>query len=453
MQKKYDVAIVGGGTAGCACAWSCAKLGLKTILIEKKPYLGGAITSQLVIPSMKTEHKNFNTTFFDELCKAAHAKNAQITYCDGNKGWFNPLLLNNILYDLLHDAGCEIVQEGLCISSNIYTDTIHINNNICENREILSICYDEIYNHNINSHDCIEQEYIDNAQIKKTNKIFAKFFVDATGDANLSEISGAKFLPFEKSQAMSLRFIMSGIDKKAFADWLTTLDADRNVTTACEIDGDIHLSTACTWDSSQNWALKPIFDKAVNENVLKDSDRAYFQIFSIAGEKDKIAFNCPRILSDKDWSDMQPNDFNILRAEAQETINRLKTFCQKYFVGFKNAQIYKIADEFGIRESRRVKCLYTLTKEDIYEARTFENPVAYSNYPIDVHSVKKDDYTLDYVQKTYEIPLESLIVEGFSNLFVIGRCLGADFYAQAAARIQPTCFSMGEGLAKYLHSL
>ena len=41
---------------------------------------------------------------------------------------------------------------------------------------------------------------------------------------------------------------------------------------------------------------------------------------------------------------------------------------------------------------------------------------------------------------------------GFSieDLFVIGRCISADFKAQGALRIIPSCFSMGEGLAKYL---
>lgn len=36
------------------------------------------------------------------------------------------------------------------------------------------------------------------------------------------------------------------------------------------------------------------------------------------------------------------------------------------------------------------------------------------------------------------------------RLFVAGRCISADFEAQAALRIIPSCFSMGEGLAKYL---
>lgn len=36
------------------------------------------------------------------------------------------------------------------------------------------------------------------------------------------------------------------------------------------------------------------------------------------------------------------------------------------------------------------------------------------------------------------------------NLFVAGRCISADFMAQGALRVQTSCFSMGEGIAKYI---
>lgn len=39
------------------------------------------------------------------------------------------------------------------------------------------------------------------------------------------------------------------------------------------------------------------------------------------------------------------------------------------------------------------------------------------------------------------------------NLFVAGRCISADFMAQGALRVQASCFSMGEGAAKYIASL
>ena len=48
-NELYDVAIIGGGPAGSSSAYYCAKMGLKTILFEKKAYprdkpCGGALS-------------------------------------------------------------------------------------------------------------------------------------------------------------------------------------------------------------------------------------------------------------------------------------------------------------------------------------------------------------------------------------------------------------------------
>ena len=62
----YDVIVVGGGTAGCSAAYTCGKLGLKTLLIEKNIHLGGTITSALVVPAMKSGEHQINTDFYKE---------------------------------------------------------------------------------------------------------------------------------------------------------------------------------------------------------------------------------------------------------------------------------------------------------------------------------------------------------------------------------------------------
>jgi len=97
-ERSYDVVIIGGGIAGISCAYNCAKNNLKTLLVEKNNYLGGLTTGGLVVPSMKSNDKNINTDFYNELVKYSKLNNAQITYGDGNKGWFNPILLK-IVYE------------------------------------------------------------------------------------------------------------------------------------------------------------------------------------------------------------------------------------------------------------------------------------------------------------------------------------------------------------------
>ena len=69
-MNKYDIVIVGGGTSGVSCAWNAGRLGFKTLLIEKNSFLGGSITSSLVIPAMKTCYNSINNDFFNELYKS-----------------------------------------------------------------------------------------------------------------------------------------------------------------------------------------------------------------------------------------------------------------------------------------------------------------------------------------------------------------------------------------------
>ncbi len=408
-MNKYDVIIVGGGTAGCACAYIAGKLGLKTLLIEKNSFLGGSITSALVIPAMKTSDNAINTEFFDTLYKKLHSIGGAITYSDSNKGWFNPELTKIVLDEMMKDANVKVVFEA-----NI--------NDIKENLSSYNVTIDN------NNSFLIEEELL--------NPIETIYLVDATGDAKICEKLNCEFLE-KKSQPINLRFIMSGIDVEKFSSWIMNFDPNRDVTTSFKIDGNTYLSTAYTWDTNQNWALRPLFKQAIEDGVLTEAETNYFQLFSVAGTPDSIAFNAPRLLNPQ-------NPY----VEGRASIYRLSQFCKKYLPGFEKAYISDIANSLGIRVSNRVKGKYVYTQEDLKSGKRFKNPVVVSNYPIDIHSDQKDGSKLEKVYQEYQLPIESLIVK--DNLFVIGRCISTDFEAQGALRIIPSCFSMGEGLAKYL---
>ena len=112
VKNFYDVIIAGGGTAGCACAYTASKLGLKVLLIEQNSFLGGSITSSLVIPAMKTSENAINTDFFNILFDELHNIGGASEYIDGNKGWFNPELTKIVLDKLLKSSGVDILFES-----------------------------------------------------------------------------------------------------------------------------------------------------------------------------------------------------------------------------------------------------------------------------------------------------------------------------------------------------
>ena len=418
----YDVVIAGGGTAGCSCAYNCARLGLKTLLIEIESYLGGSMTGGLVVPIMKSGENQINTDFYNLLINEMSKVNAQVTY-QNNPGWFNPIILKDVLYKILSNAKVDI-KFNTCITHaeiknnkilSVYTNTIHTDNI----REILSVC------------------------------IGAKYYVDSTGNLEFSKKINCNFLKnYNELPPISLRFIMGGVDNYKFAKWIQEYDTDRDVTTIENIDGEYYFSTAYTWDTNKHWALATLFNDAVSKNILKDTDRNYFQIFSIAGRPNLVAFNCPRLLNSYNLENI--NEINRAKTDGACAIARIAKFCNLYLPGFENAYITNIADILGIRSYRRIKGKYIYTIDDLRSGKKFDNPVLISNYPVDIHSKDKNSSTLEMTGE-YQLPIESLMSIDYNNLLVAGRGLSADEMAQGALRVQSSCFSMGEAVAKYIH--
>lgn len=431
MKNIYDLVVIGGGTAGCAAAYIAGKLGLKTLLIEKNIHLGGTITSGLVVPVMKSGKHQINTKFRTDLIEELKALGGQVTYQD-NPAWFNPELTKIALDNLMQRANVEVFYDTHIISLNIKDRKIKC---LKISKEILSVSNDEI----------------DMDSKKLSLSIGARYVIDATGNCEIGKISNCRFLEKQKEfQPVTLRFMMGGVDLKKFSEWLLEYDKDRNVTTVEHIDGQIHLSTACTWDKDKKWALTPIFEAAVKAGVLKRYDTNYFQIFTVAGMKGTVAFNCPRII---DYNNsLEVKSISKALILARQNIYRYQKFCQKYFPGFENAYISNIADMLGVRVSRRIMGKYIYTLEDLKAGKKFEHPVVISDYPVDVHSAKKNSSTLQQYCE-YQLPLECLMSADIDNLFVAGRCLSADYMAQGALRVQSSCFSMGEGVAKYIRTL
>ncbi len=428
---QYDVVVVGGGTAGCAAAYMSGKLGLKTLLIEKNIHLGGTITSGLVIPVMMSGNNQINTEFRAELINELRELGGQTTYND-NPAWFNPELTKIALDNLMRRANVEVFFDTHIIALKIENRKIK---RIKLSKEILSVSTDELD--------------MDNKKLSVS--IGAKYIIDATGNCEIGKISNCQFLEKDKEfQPVTLRFMMGGIDLNVFADWLEEYDTDRNVTTVVRTNGHVHLSTAYTWDKDRKWALEPLFKDAVKKKILKRYDTNYFQIFTVPGMRGTIAFNCPRIIDYNNSLEIKSISKALIL--ARQNIYRYLQFCREYFPGFEKAYISNIADMLGVRVSRRIKGKYIYTIDDIREGRKFEHPVVISNYPVDVHSNKKNSSTLK-AYKEYQLPLESLMSADIDNLFVAGRCLSADYLAQGALRVQSSCFSMGEAVAKYIRTL
>ena len=69
MQRTYDVAVAGGGTAGVMAACAAAREGARVIMLEREYALGGTSTLALTVPRMTNHMPQLtgNSSLADEL--------------------------------------------------------------------------------------------------------------------------------------------------------------------------------------------------------------------------------------------------------------------------------------------------------------------------------------------------------------------------------------------------
>jgi hypothetical protein len=112
--------------------------------------------------------------------------------------------------------------------------------------------------------------------------------------------------------------------------------------------------------------------------------------------------------------------------------------------GYENSSLYGFSTLIGVRETRRVYGDYRVEKEDVLQARQFDDQVALCGAPIeDHHSGDGTNWVYLPEGSAVGIPLRSLIVKDSVNTMVIGRCFSATHDAHASIRSMAQCMAMG----------
>jgi hypothetical protein len=146
-----------------------------------------------------------------------------------------------------------------------------------------------------------------------------------------------------------------------------------------------------------------------------------------------------------DWR--EPDQHQALLRQALTAQKALVSFLQR-LPGFVDGRLSQTG-EIGVRDGGRVQGEYCLCEADVRQARKFEDAVCRCCWPIEYWDPDQG-VSLEYLpdNATYEIPLRSLKVRGLRNVWVAGKCLSADRYAQASARVVGSCWAMGEAAGK-----
>jgi hypothetical protein len=115
---------------------------------------------------------------------------------------------------------------------------------------------------------------------------------------------------------------------------------------------------------------------------------------------------------------------------------------------FNGAWVDRIGS-LGVREGGRIRGEYCLTREDVQVGRRFYDAACRCSWPIEFWHPEQG-VSLEYLSpgSWYEIPFRALKVDGLENVWAVGKCLSADAYAQASARIAGCCWAMGQAVGQ-----
>ncbi|NCD05016.1 MAG: FAD-dependent oxidoreductase [Spirochaetia bacterium] len=409
---KYDVVIVGGGISGSIAAIACARMNVKTLLIEEKGCLGGALTSSGTGPMM-TFHAGEEQVIkgiTDEVIQNLVKKGLSVGHIVDSTGYtytvtpFDSEGLKFELESMVCDAGCDILYHSV------------VNEVTSENSLITKI----------NVLSCAS--HFD---------VFAKVFIDASGDGDLLYQSN---IPFKqgrdsdgKDQPMSMNMKLSNVDIDKIRDIM-----DKDVTLFPFLKSKAGLEKKASRLSCSGF--QEIMREGINKKEITfDRD---IVLFFETNTKNEVIVNMSRV---NNLNPVNPRDISMAEIEGRKQVWQLFSYLKKAVPGFKNSKLISTGPNIGIRSSRRLIGKYTLTVEDIIKGTKFKDGISACGYPIDIHSSdgSATDSTFLKYGVWYTIPYRCLINEKINNIISTGRIISSTFEAQASLRVSPSCGALG----------
>ncbi len=160
--------------------------------------------------------------------------------------------------------------------------------------------------------------------------------------------------------------------------------------------------------------------------------------------EDEWSINTSRIM-EVDGTDSE----SLTRAEiiGRRQCDEIFRFLVKYVPGCADARYLGTAPSIGIRETRHVIGLETLTLDSLLGGAVPEDTVLLAANSVDVHG-KFGPMSNEYITlapgEAYGLSYRCLIPRGLDNLIVAGRCVSAESDAAGAIRVMPPCMAMGQ---------
>ena len=412
-MKKYDVIVVGGGTAGALAAIAAARQGVKTLVVERFGHLGGtAVYGIPFLGLLSGNGKKVYGRLVAELLERLQSEGFAFGIANGAH-WNTPDSPNSYGFNLFpfDSEGLKYVLQEMLLESGgemllhtTLSDVVVTDGRVTE----IEVC----------SH-------------LATERLQAQVFLDCTGDATLVARAGGAFQKKSHTQNSSILFHIGNVDLDAFRAELQKGD---------RIKGRDTWHTRVIYQQKNNGQPASFVHMAGHLRPFEDERTVTFT--AVSYRDGEIHLNATRIPG-LDVTD----PWDITRGEIAERrhVMELMQAMKKTIPGFENAILLNTSP-LGVRESRNIIGKYTITREDVLNGTTFSDGVARGSYPIDIHDPKGGKTQFQFIKGGggYEVPFRAMIPAQLEGVIVAGRCISADQNAVGTVRIMGCCLHQGE---------
>lgn len=390
-KEPYDLIVVGAGPAGLAAAISASRLGLKTLLLDDKPRLGGNSGPDIHVMISGRVHEGPYPKLGNVICE------------------YGPPFRD-------YEAFCQKIsaENNLTVKSLSRVVDVKMSANSIEG--VVAMDYGS----------------------KKQILYRARLFADCTGDANLGDLSGARWMMGPESQEVFGESLapeqVSPLSFGSTVRW-TAVESDIESVfpdTPWAVSFD---DTSCRDVTKGKWN----WESGFSQNQIEDAETIRDYMFRVIYGNWSYQKNAPA--------------FRDKYARMELTAESVSYF-------------------LGKRESRRLIGDYIITEKDCYgEWEKQPDPAVWCTYPIDQHfpteemtrlfpgqefesTMKHNHMPLGVLRKDlvagrdynepFMIPYRCLYSVNIPNLFMAGRNISGSRIAMCSYRVMATVSVMGE---------
>lgn len=396
VLAEADVVVCGGGPAGIAAACSASRHGVKVVLLERWPSVGGMATNALV-----------NIWHTSDRARQVIQGFTQEAIDRGGR-----FVRRMDHYPARHETH-EFDSTGMRVAFQRMLDEAGVRT-FCNLQAVDSV----------RAGHRLAAVLVDTKSGRKA--VRGTIFIDATGDGDLAANAGVPF-DFGRAsdgavQGMTMMFRLRGLDPAAVRQHPD--DAERVFR-----------------------LMKKLRDEGQFPPFLEAAALSYLR-----SPRDPIvSYNmCPVA-----GNPLDEEELTRISHRAREQVYQYVDLWRNEMPGFEQVEVEQMGFGLGVRESRRIRGLKTLDAAMVIQAVKQPDALGHGFWMIDIHDPKGSGHTTWVDQRkehvlpegqSYHIPLGMCLNAQFSNLGVVGRCASSTHEGHSSVRVQTHCMVMGQGV-------